>query len=377
MGKDHYWNSTSKFAATFARRFIKSDNIIFMESKELKTKSSRRITPFSALIVVVAVAAYLSQLSINAYYKIEGTNQNIKREKDDAVKAFYGSPSYVSRYAADTLVIGTLNRLAAQKEIRNAKQLEQNGRLKHDGSILALADSIKTVTMSRESWAKVEISKIESRYRDTQDSKTTKWGGLGLVFVFETLGVMFGFMAAKRQRFYILPFFKNPVRAEMWVCLAASFYAQRTSCLITEQALILLVGNADLSASYANAFMFLCPLYFIIGGFQIDESAKVQPMATITRRTASVSLSHELTETTQQVPANEIKSVEPKNGDEAILLYAKGIIGPDARVMSGTERLWTIRKIACDFFGGESKRTHVHNLIKTARDNSGQEFVTS
>lgn len=94
---------------------------------------------------------------------------------------------------------------------------------------------------------------------------------------------------------------------------------------------------------------------------RIPYSVSAMAMATIYNRHTSVELRHTTTETAQKIPLETIRSIlQPKDGNEAIELYAMGAIG------NGDG--WTIRKIAKNFYGNENKRTHVNGLIQSRRE---------
>lgn len=309
-----------------------------------------KLTKFQFLIIVVAVGAFASQLVINAYYELRGSLVNLDVMMKNEIDTFYKSQAYTDRYTSDTAAISEWQKELDQKRARNAIELKKpDGRMIYYGeSIQAPQDSIKLTNRERQAWLAMETERIRAKYDKAGKSWLNQWGGFGLIFVFESLALVFGFLAPRRQKIYTI--FGHEIRLEFWCAIAASLYAQRTSCIITEKGLFLLLGDQHLAETYSLAFMFLTPFFYWVGGMDIEEHGKL-PVATmkVTERKESIEFSkkHTISETQQEVP------VKPSSPDEAIDLYAQKKIGPPN---------WSQRRIANEYFGG--KTTHVNNLIK-------------
>lgn len=218
-------------------------------------------------------------------------------------------------------------------------------------SLQAPTETIKQINKERDVWANAKISNIKNKYDAANKLWLNKWGGFGLVFVFESLALIFGFLAPRRQEIYKI--FGYKIRLEFWGAVLASLYAQRTSCLITEKGLLLLLGDKEMAEAYSLAFMMLVPFFYWIGGMDIEEYGKPkikEPTARVTERTESIEFSkkHTISETQKEVP------IKPENPDEAIDLYAQKKIS--------AENGWSQRRIAKEYFGG--KLTEVNTRIK-------------
>lgn len=309
----------------------------------MKTK----LTKFQCMIIAVAAGAFISQLSINAYYESHGSSVNLDDQMKREIAAFYKSPEYVSRVMVDSISTKQWSSQIAQKEKRNDKELDATGKIKYDESIRALTDSIRQCLSHRIVWTRAEVLKIEQRYANDKNFWLNRWGGFGLIFVFESLALAFGFIAPRRQKIYNI--FGGDFRLEFWCAIAASLYAQKTSCVITEKGLALLLGDNEMAWAYSLAFMMLVPFFYWIGGMDIEERDKEPAMATITTReqTDSVELSRKqvFTERTEKVP------VEPRS-----IVESKKPIKPtewkDAcRMIEAGELQWSERQVTREYPG--------------------------
>lgn len=319
----------------------------------MKTK----LTKFQILIIVVAVSVFLSQLAINSYYEWNAPANKLADKKKSDIDDFLNSELYRMRADADSVANREFSNSIAELRERNKRELDAKGKLKHVQSIEALTDSIKLTNNLRIAWVQTKVDSISSRYAKAESFWLNRVGGVGLIFVFEFLAVMFGFISSRRQKEYCI--LGKTFKLEFWVAITASFFAQIASCIVTQKGLNLFVGDAALAWFYAIAFIVLVPLYYWIGGMDIEEYGKPsmaiapnkpEAITKVTERKESIEFSktHKIEETQKEVPA------KPASPDEAIDLYAQKKIS--------AENGWSQRRIANIYFGG--KLTEVNNRIK-------------
>lgn len=309
-------------------------------------KTFKNLSAFQKLIVIIVISAIISQLSINAYYELYGSLKNLDERQKADIKDIEKSPIYSGLSV-------NINNWTAQKdqlEERNKTELSMSGKLRHVDNIKALNDSISQANVKRLLWINGETKRINTKYAEMKTDPLARWGGFGLIFVFEFLALGFGFLSPRRH-----------VKFQQYLAIALSVYAQFASCMITERGLTLLVGDSTLAGIYAYAFMIQIPAFYWLGGLDIEEYGKqITPSlsvkapdeikAKVTERTESIEFSkkHTISEVQKEVP------VKPSNPDEAIDLYAQKKISAD----NG----WSQRRIAKEYFGG--KLTEVNNRIK-------------
>ena len=327
----------------------------------------RKLTKFQMLIVFVAVTVFISQLAINGYYEWSAPAQNLADKKKLDLSGFYQSPMFLDRANADSLAISQYKNSIAELRQRNQKELLATGRLKHKESIDSLTALIVRVNNGRLSWAQSRVDSISQRYAAAENFWLSKVGGMGLMFVFEFLAIMFGFLAPRRQKIY--PVFGKPYRVEFIAAIAASFLAQVASCLITQKGLYLLLGDSTMSWLYSVAFILLVPLYYWIGGMDIEEREMLSAMATVktVEKTESVSRTQTLTERTQRVPVAAVAPKKPKDWRDACCMVVAGQLKWSDRqvVREYPESTWYgVRK--------EFKALRSKNPISSPQDGDGK-----
>lgn len=329
-------------------------------------------------IYAVASSLFVAKLAINSYYKIEGASASRESSRKREVGDFYSSRAYMERIQSDSLLKVILFSVAAQKRERNEISLRTGGTLRHDGSISAIADSIRKIDLSREAWAQKEVASINSAYAKSGSGVSIQWGGIGLIYVFEVLALLFGFLAAQRgagTKFTIPRVGEFNFRIQFWICTAASFYAEYASCQITLKALVLLVGDDDLAQTYSTAFMLLSPTLFAIGGLYVEDQnkqpekkevvKKETPIATQgkvavispARSRLSSRIKKPITPEKQYAPYDD----DPTTFDEAIEKYATGVISKE-------KGAWSVRRIAVHFLRDVNRTGYAHKFIKARRE---------
>lgn len=341
----------------------------------------KKIININAGIYLVAIGVFVAKLAINSYYKVHGATTASEIARKSEIASFYVSPAYRSRVESDSLQTEIFSGLVAQKSKRNEYSLGQSGTLRHDESIRALGDSIKAISQRRTQWASRQVDAINSRYAAESSGLTVQWGGLGLIYVFEILSLLFGFLAAKRKASvkFTIPALNADIsfKPQFWICTAASFYAEYASCQITKAALMLLVANADLAATYSTAFMILSPTLFAIGGLQLEEK-EVEPLKPVIipkvpnvgrlqpKRQEPVVVSSVKKKAARTYEPHEN---DPKTYEEAVDLYARDII-------SAVKGRWNQRRIADEFLGDPKKGSLVNVAIDKRRRAIQEELET-
>lgn len=339
----------------------------------------KKIININVGIYLVAIGVFVAKLAINSYYKVHGATTASEIARKSEITAFYVSPAYRSRVESDSLQTEIFRGLVAQKSKRNEYSLGQSGTLRHDESIRALGDSIKAISQRRNQWASRQVDAINSRYAAESSGLTVQWGGLGLIYVFEILSLLFGFLAAKRKTSVKITILRADIsfKPQFWICTAASFYAEYASCQITKAALMLLVANADLAATYSTAFMILSPTLFAIGGLQLEEKEVEALKPAIIPKTPNVERIQSKRYDPAVVSSIKKKSArtyephknDPKTYDEAVDLYARDII-------SAVKGHWDQRRIAGVFLGDPKKASLVNVAIAARRRAIQQELET-
>lgn len=314
----------------------------------------KNLSKFQMLIVAVAVNVFISQLAINGYYEWSAPAQNLADKKKSDLSDFYQSPVFRDRANADSLAIDQYKNSIAEMRERNRIELSKTGRLKHKGSIDSLTASIVRINNGRLFWAQSRVDSISKRYAAAENFWLSKVGGIGLMFVFEFLAVMFGFLAPRRQKIYSV--FGKPCRVEFIAAIVASFLAQVASCLITQKGLYLLLGDSTMAWLYSVAFILLVPLYYWIGGMDIEEREMVVAMATVktVEQTDSVSHTRRFSERIEQVPVAVVTPEKPKNWKDACRMIVAG------------ELNWSEREVQRKY--PESTLYGVHKEIKALRE---------
>lgn len=331
-------------------------------------------------IYVVASSLFIAKLAINSYYKVEGASVSRENDRNKEVIAFYSSRTYTKRVESDSMLKTVLFSMVDQKRARNEISLRTGGTLRHDASIAALADSIRKIDLRLEAWEQKQVVAINSTYEKRGSGITVAWGGLGLIYVFEVLALLFGFLASQRAtgvKFTIPKVGEFNFKVQFWICTAASFYAEFASCQITKKALVLLVGDEDLAQTYSTAFMLLSPTLFAIGGLHIQEQSKqvdtpnARPVAkkevefkdermSVITTPARSRLSSRIKKKVPPERIYEPYDDDPKTYDEAIEKYANGIISRD-------KGAWSVRRIAVHFLRDVNRTGYTHGLIKDKR----------
>lgn len=335
----------------------------------------KKVFNINTSIYLVAIGVFVAKLAINSYYKVHGATTASEGARKSEIAAFYVSPAYRSRVESDSIETEIFRGLVAQKARRNEYSLGRSGTLRHDESIRALGDSIKAISQRRNDWASRQVDLINSRYASEASGLTVQWGGLGLIYVFEILSLLFGFLAAKRKASvkFNIPALKADfsIKPQFWICTAASFYAEYASCQITKAALILLVADAHLAETYSTAFMILSPTLFAIGGLQLEgeedvladqvksDDAKVNPDDCVKRRRVEPDVIHSV-EKKKMVRTYEPHPNDPKTYDEAVDLYARDVI-------NASKGRWDQRRIAGVFLGDPKKASVVNLAIANRR----------
>lgn len=225
----------------------------------------RKFALFQYLIVSVAVSAVVAQLIINTYYEVNAPEAAQKALLEDKIKEFYISKAYLDRKASDEKRIALLERDANVRLERNEVSVGSGGRLVTNTR--AQTDSIGAITNATNAWVMSELAEIKAKYGKI--NSMSKWGGIGLIYVFEFLTVMLGFMAARvwvnKQ---IEP---NELRVFITlVVVSLSFYSQWTSCQITERGLKLLLNDSGMASAYSLAFVIIVPCYFWLGSLDLE-----------------------------------------------------------------------------------------------------------
>lgn len=330
----------------------------------------RKISGINIGIYTVAIGVFVAKLAINSYYKVHGASTASESGRKAEIASFYASPAYRERFKSDSLEVEFVRVQFNQKVERNRFSLEANGTLRHTESLAALKDSIGAISRRRSDWESRVIAGINTRYSTEASGFTFKWGGLGLIYVFEIMSILFGFLAAKRKGTFVVPFLNISVNPQFWICTAASFYAEYASCKITEAALILLVANPDLAATYSTAFMILSPVLFAIGGLQLEDAGAVVNESVVERKPTVVDdvkktkpapeVVAQKTFTNRVIRKYEPHPNDPRTYEEAVDRYARDLIGP---ARGG----WDQRRIAEVFFGERNKASTVNKDIATRR----------
>lgn len=326
-----------------------------------------KLSKFQVLIVAVAVTVFISQLAINGYYEWSAPAQNLADKKKSDLSDFYQSPVFRDRANADSLAISQYRSSITELRQRNQAELATAGRLKHKGSIDSLTAMIVRTNNGRLAWAQARVDSISKRYAAAEGFWLSKVGGIGLMFVFEFLAIMFGFLAPRRQKFY--QFCGRHIRFEFIAAIVASFLAQVASCLITQKGLYLLLGDNTMSWIYSGAFILLVPLYYWIGGMDIEEREMSSAMATVktVEKTESVSHTETLTERTHRVPVAAVAPQKPKDWRDACCMVVAGQLKWSDRqvVREYPESTWYgVRK--------EFKALRSKNPISSPQDGDGQ-----
>lgn len=292
----------------------------------------KKFSFFQILIILVAGSAVLSQLIINGYYELNAPKAGRDLLLETKIKEFYESKAYLDRKDSDQKRIAILERDAAVRLKRNENSVDAGGKLVTNAKISS--DSIGAVNRATQFWVQTELTEIKNRY-GALDTAGTQWGGIGLIFVFEFLSIMLGFMAA---RIWFNAAIQN-VKFRLLLTLAAaglSIYAQSTSCQITERGLNLLLNDSAMAESYAWAFIVIVPFYFWLGSLDLetkslqapkDVETVTEPMAQVESQEEILSQSRKLVRTTAEVPVSQVlKKVEPTNYVEACQMKKNGIL---------------------------------------------------
>lgn len=321
---------------------------------------TKKLTLFQYLIIGVAVSAVISQLLINTYYELNAPEAGQKALLEDKIAKFYVSKVYLDRRHSDSLAIALLARDASIRLQRNENSVENGGQIvTNTNNQNAL---IKEINEKTQAWVDKELAGIRSKY--SVGNTGNRWGGLGLIFVFEFLSVMLGFMAAR----ILMNDAIQPKRLGVFIAIGAfalSIYAQTTSCQITEKGLFLLLNDSSMARGYSNAFIVIVPLYFAIGSFDLETKPKniavseikveekpsidgPKLKAEVFEHTEEESLTHRKT-----IRSSKAELTVPIDLNSAVMLYRTGKISQ--------KNGWSQRRIAREFAGGDLNK--VHKLI--------------
>lgn len=317
-------------------------------------------------IYFTVAVLFLTKLAINSYYKVAGTSHQVEIAMKADVAAFYASPDYRQRVKADSIRIVMIGVEFDQKRQRNQIALGQNGTLRHTTSMTALGDSIAAINARRATWVDSEINSIRSAYAKKAGSYAMQWGGIGLIYAFELMSLLFAAIAANRTTSVIISIRQHTfeLKWQFLICVAASFYAEYASAEITRNALIMLLANEELAATYATAFRFLTPLVFSFAGLEIK---RIDSRKAVAKPAAAPAAAHDrkfVAAATQKKNSaanaknDDSGSNEPPDVNAAIREYVEGTLGKSQR--------WIARR----YFGGDSHVSQVNAAIAKYKDES-------